>query len=110
VTVAPAGQEESRGSNVSSIGHTLRSWGRGKVIAKACSVWKGLAEDLCRAIVYEAFLSVSVHRHEKGLNLLQESGEVKTRSMYVTKRNRQIQPWCCNSSLGNVFLLVEWYL
>jgi len=41
---------------------------------------------------YEAILSVSVPRHEKELKVLQESGEVKTWSLYVAEGKRQIQP------------------
>jgi len=38
---------------------------------------------------YETVLSVFVLRHEKEL---QGSGEVKTRSLYVAEKKRQIQP------------------
>jgi hypothetical protein len=50
-------------------------------------------------------LSVSVHRREKRLKLLPESGEIKTRSLCVTRRKRQIVPWCPNPSVGNLFCL-----
>jgi hypothetical protein len=61
---------------------------------KVCE-WVGPSGDVsCQSMYYnyETFLSVSVPRHEKGLKVLQERGEGKTRSLYVAEGKRQTQP------------------
>jgi hypothetical protein len=56
--------------------------------------WVGrlLRKISCRSMYcnYERLLSVSVPRLEKRLKVLQESGEVKTRSLYFAEVKRQI--------------------